>query len=65
MRFAKKARKSVIQNARTLSSFLKGGEQGNQQEGERGKAARKMAMRKLRVWFLWQFYAVLHSIDTG
>ena len=55
MRYAKTARKSVIQNARTLISFLKGGKQGNQQEGERGKAARKMARRKLRVQFLWQF----------
>ena len=55
MRYAKKVQKSVIQNARTLVSFLKGGRQGNQQEGERGKAARKMAMRKLRVRFLWQF----------
>ena len=53
MRFVKKARKGVIQNARTLDSFLKGGEQGNQQEGER--PARKMAMRKLCVRFLWQF----------
>ena len=56
MRFVKKARKGVIQNARTLDSFLKGGEQGNQQEGER--PARKMAMRNYVYGFYGNFSVV-------